>query len=373
MTAGGGVGDLVADIYDAAIEPDTWPDVFERVRRRFGAAACGITHRFPTHVDQTWVGLPESFERDYVARYHRHDPWARFADRLALDVVLPGSKMLPDEELVRTEFYNDLLRPHELKDLAAGILDRRGEALVSFALMPPSGAPLTPTALRAVGALFPHLRRATLLSRRLAAAESVASALLARFDAAGIAAIVVDRQRRPLETNALGDALLADGRHLRLDDGRIAATSAAARAPLEQALASSRLARPLVVRLGAGVRAPSPLTLSVVPMSERCRAGVAPLAHALLLALVASGSFDAASVGDALIAAYDLTAAEARIGALVGGGLCPKEAADRAGITEGTARFQLKQVYAKLGVDGQRGLVAAVGRLAQIAGVRSER
>lgn len=58
-----------------------------------------------------------------------------------------------------------------------------------------------------------------------------------------------------------------------------------------------------------------------------------------------------------------LAPAEARIAALVGGGLAPKEVARRLGNTEGTVRFSLNQVYRKLGVGRQSELARIVSRL----------
>jgi DNA-binding CsgD family transcriptional regulator len=53
-----------------------------------------------------------------------------------------------------------------------------------------------------------------------------------------------------------------------------------------------------------------------------------------------------------------LTLGEARVAALVGSGLSPKEAAARLGIARETARSVLKRVFSKVGVSRQSELVA---------------
>jgi len=58
-----------------------------------------------------------------------------------------------------------------------------------------------------------------------------------------------------------------------------------------------------------------------------------------------------------------LTLGEARIAALVGSGLPPREAAAKLGITETTGRAVLKHVFSKTGVSRQSELVALLSRM----------
>jgi DNA-binding CsgD family transcriptional regulator len=60
---------------------------------------------------------------------------------------------------------------------------------------------------------------------------------------------------------------------------------------------------------------------------------------------------------------FGLALGEARVAALVGSGLSPREAAGRLGISEETARTALKHVFAKAGVSRQNELAALLGRL----------
>jgi DNA-binding CsgD family transcriptional regulator len=58
-----------------------------------------------------------------------------------------------------------------------------------------------------------------------------------------------------------------------------------------------------------------------------------------------------------------VTLGEARVAALVGAGLAPREAAEKLGITEETARTVLKRVFSKVGVSRQSELVTLLTRL----------
>jgi DNA-binding CsgD family transcriptional regulator len=58
-----------------------------------------------------------------------------------------------------------------------------------------------------------------------------------------------------------------------------------------------------------------------------------------------------------------LTLGEARVAALVGSGLSPKEAAARLGIAKETARNVLKRVFSKVGVSRQSELAALLAKI----------
>jgi len=66
----------------------------------------------------------------------------------------------------------------------------------------------------------------------------------------------------------------------------------------------------------------------------------------------------------ALEQAFGLTPAEARTAALVGSGLAPQDVAGQLGITVGTVRCELKNIFEKLAISRQSELAALVVRLA---------
>jgi DNA-binding CsgD family transcriptional regulator len=58
-----------------------------------------------------------------------------------------------------------------------------------------------------------------------------------------------------------------------------------------------------------------------------------------------------------------LTLGEARVAALVGSGLAPRQASENLGITEESARTTLKRVFAKTGVSRQSELTVLLNRI----------
>lgn len=85
-----------------------------------------------------------------------------------------------------------------------------------------------------------------------------------------------------------------------------------------------------------------------------------------MLLLNEVGATSAKSVLDHLVA-LGLTRGEARLSELVGSGLRPRDAAERIGLTEGSARTVLKRAYSKLDIASQSELSVLVTKLKMFA------
>jgi DNA-binding CsgD family transcriptional regulator len=106
-----------------------------------------------------------------------------------------------------------------------------------------------------------------------------------------------------------------------------------------------------------------PLAVYVLPTGPSSHPATRFLAHACAIVLAidpeAGEPADTALVRDVL----GLTLGEARMAALVGSGLAPREAAKKLSITQDTARSVLKHVFSKTGVSRQSELVVLLSRM----------
>ncbi len=176
----------------------------------------------------------------------------------------------------------------------------------------------------------------------------------------------MDSLKRVVFANPAGKRLLGDG--LTIDVQRLLIASSPARAVLEQKLDAvirddvTKLARdskPVVLdRRGC-----SPLILYVLPVPA-ASASAQFLTHtrAIVLAIKHEPGepADPALVRDLL----GVTLGEARVAALVGAGLRPREAAQKLSVSEETVRTTLKRVFFKTGVSRQSELTALLSKLA---------
>jgi DNA-binding CsgD family transcriptional regulator len=153
--------------------------------------------------------------------------------------------------------------------------------------------------------------------------------------------------------------------------GRLSAASTSDQSALKSALLSMLCASPADFIDDPGpilIRRPNserPLVTYILPLRDSHADALAQfLVSAKAIVLVVdpepSEPPDPAIVRDIL----GLTLGEARLTALVGSGMPPREAAQKLQISENTARSVLKRVFAKVGVSRQSELSALLTRLA---------
>jgi DNA-binding CsgD family transcriptional regulator len=119
--------------------------------------------------------------------------------------------------------------------------------------------------------------------------------------------------------------------------------------------------RPLLVRRASSERSLAVYILPVRVAPDRVAERM--LARARVMVLVIDPQADEPADPSLVRDLLGVTLGEARVAALVGAGRRPREAAERLGISEETARTALKRVFAKTGMSSQSELAALLTRL----------
>jgi DNA-binding CsgD family transcriptional regulator len=180
--------DLVGRIYDAALDPQLWPETLERVAAAVGATAAGLmlTDPIRQRFAAVSVGVSPAAVEAYNQYYWRIDPMAPVLGRMPTGLLFTDRSVVPRSELERTELHNDWAQPQGLEDSAFAILLRDGPALGAFCL----GASARANAyersdsMRLLQLLVPHLQRAARTQWKMdtaIAGRNVAFAALARL------------------------------------------------------------------------------------------------------------------------------------------------------------------------------------------------
>ncbi|MBS0474222.1 MAG: helix-turn-helix transcriptional regulator [Proteobacteria bacterium] len=207
-------------------------------------------------------------------------------------------------------------------------------------------------------ALVPHLRIAVGLFERLQFAGAQHGVFHSTAQGLGLALIVLDRNRRIVSSNALADRILAEDEGLRRRS--------------EELVASDQTQQRLIGDLLAGRAPPTPLPRFRIDRPQH--GDLVVTARALDLSAIHSGAGalalfiarpgpEASADPQALRDLLGLTAAEARLAAMLAHGHTLVEAARRLGIAHNTAKVQLRAVFAKTGVHRQSQLVALLASL----------
>lgn len=352
---------------DVGAAPELWASALQAVTTAFGGLAGGIRSELPTGaVSQVWWGLPDDFERKYLDHYHRLDPWMPTARALPVGRCVPSQSLVADAVLNASEFYQDFLRPRGLREIVGGIVERTPDGgITTFAVMRADGeCAFDQDDATRLEHFLPRIRQALWIDRRLSELES------ARLGN-GVATFVLDANRAVAAANSIAAELLSAGDAVVEVGGRLQAVCPLSESALSRALHDAWQPglggfrpRPVAIRRPSGPA----LIACVSRLTERvssARIG-GPRPGLLVVIHDPFEPVDLDPVEARLRSLYQLTAAEARVAALVGSGHSPAETAARLRITTGTTRYQLKQVYSRIGLDGQRGLVRLVSALSRL-------
>ncbi|MBK3399678.1 MULTISPECIES: helix-turn-helix transcriptional regulator [Methylobacterium] len=365
----------------AACDPGAWDGVMATI----GRLMPGIWPVLQVVDAAAGTGLPLvhwGWDPADVAAYEAHygavNPWISVILSTPEMVSMHSEERMPAATLHHTEFYTDWLSRLGGMTASSGIklLDADGRLAVLNLQHEQARAAREQGRLGEVMArIGPRMRRAIETNRACfspGAARGPGETLLERV---ADPAFVVTRDLRLVEASRAGHDLLAEGTVLRVGaldrvqvrDPRLAETVAR-----EVALACGGVPGPAVlpatqgpVRIGA-----TRWQVTAIGLRQDLR-GVVGMARLLVpdqLALVVlrGSAADEARERDRL-AALGLSPAETRLALLMDGSRSLVQAAEALGIRHETARSQLRQVFAKLGVSRQSELAVFVLRLRQRA------
>jgi DNA-binding CsgD family transcriptional regulator len=355
-------------IYEAALEPALWPQALQAVADCFHDATGALTFwrwedgRYGSVVSP---GLVEAL-REYDAHWQHLD--VRSARGFQHGYVsdregFTDLDLFSAEELETIPIYNQFFVRHRIYWCASVFLSPELDVEANLVVQRAKAkAPFSREEVQKLNLLARHVERSLKLSMRLFDAENCNLGMREILSRLGIGVFALDDDLRVIFANPAArksfEALVA------ADGASEPALTAPARRKIERALAR---AEPGQAREPANIvieraETSSPLTLYVLPVTGHSAASHDMLTRARAIVLMIDSSGDAppdpALVRDIL----GLTLGEARVAALVGSGVAPKEAAEKLGIAESTARTVLKRVFAKAGVSRQSELVALFGK-----------
>ncbi|TXJ19307.1 MAG: helix-turn-helix transcriptional regulator [Afipia sp.] len=358
-------------IYAAAAEPSRWPSTLEIITKCFDDVGSILIYGR----DDGSFGVIESpslkaVSAEYALSWSDRDIRAiRARERgyfFKRDVITDRDLLSP-EEIETDPFYSDLLRRHGLRYFAAATVSPDPHIEVALSVQRAIGrAEYSEDELKLLEQLAPHVESSLRLSIHLMDATAMNSGMGAAMARIGIGVFALDSLGRVVSSNAASQALLGDGLNV-VNDRLVLANPVASEeavTAIRNALDGNRAlvaqeTRPILVHRQNANR---PLALYVLPIpAQHSGNGFLTRARAIVLVMnpTADGVPDPALIRDVL----GVTLGEARIAALVGSGLSPKDAAERLGIAEETARSVLKRVFSKVGVSRQSELAAMMARL----------
>lgn len=347
---------LIDGIYEAAIVPEGWSRVLRDTARFAGCkeALLGTVLDNDARLIASSPEFGEAYEEVL-----RRIPFGvnERAQRLLVHGrhgFITDKDVFSQDEIASTPLYQDILIPAGYGSaVATAIAAPSGDMTIVHCERSLSEGYVDARGVSALDSLRSHFARAGLLGRRLAMERARAASQA--LEMMGLPAAVLGLQGQVIDANALFQDLMPGVFQDR------AARLAVAHAPADDLLAAAiaALSRPDQPQPVRSLPIPArrggvPMVLHLSPVRGQAR-DVFSFASAIVVAtpVTAGAGLEAGLIGGL----FDLTPAEARLAAAIAGGHTPREAAQRLGVTEATARTTLKRILAKTGSRRQADLV----------------
>lgn len=357
------LSDMLAALYAAPLQPENWQVFLDKLCADLEAVhgaliSSNLNCASAQILAVGGIAFTPETQRLYNQYFSTLDPYpAAFSCNPRIGPIV-AEELITREELERTEFYNELAAPNQLHHavfLPAVLTPERADVITLWrdAKQKPFPEPCTTLEL-----LLPHLQRSLQLHFELANLRSANRGLERALDAFNRAVFGVNKKGRVLFSNQTALRLIAQGDGLRIEEGSLVADAPAKNAELqflvEQAAENGAgFSNGTAVLIERKSQKP-PLRLTILPFAENLLGHIPGLATLIFVDDPVKKTLSRAA---ALRALFRLSPAETRLADLLLQGMEIREAADRLGITLETARFHLKQVFAKTGVGRQTELI----------------
>jgi DNA-binding CsgD family transcriptional regulator len=363
--------ELIASIYEAAVDPALWPRVLERLAGALGHASISLitTEDFHKPVD-VWLAHydPACLE----ARFrHYARPEANPSIRALMQIeplsVVPRKRLIPDREFQNDPACRAILVAQGLYHGCIATLHRAGPLLSALEVYRPKPREFTRSEIRLLQRLLPHVANALRVNRQVGVSDIHRHQAEEALNQLNVAVLILAQDGRILLANKATRQLLARSEGITAREGKLAASRHVngARMACLIARAAGRAAVPPVAEALRIDRDGDhrPLHLWAVSLPRAAGEPLARTAEADVMVIVIDPELSAAPSIEALRALYGLTAAEARLTSGLLHGERLEDYAARSSISMHTARTHLKSVFAKTETDRQAELMRLLSRM----------
>lgn len=369
--------DLIGRIYDGTFKPEIWPGVVRDIVGYVGGSKGLLFTSFDAPKDGGFTFphvIPESAMQQWADHFIEHDVWTQAGIAKGLiksGNVSLGTELVPEDEFLTSVLYRDFFRPLGVAQLCIGVIFGQDSAdalpTVCSVYRDISEPRFSDIERQRMQVLIPHLSRALGVMYRLRDAELKRAATLAALDRLSGSVILLDSRGCVLHANPAARRILTERDGLALSglrDGerRLAASDMRTQTALENAVRDCLRPDALQVpHFARGVPVPRPsgdldYALQFAPLNgaEGFRTAEG---DARAIVFVADPA-ERLQLDPALLKRiFRLTPAEIRLLEEIVAGATMGAAALSLGISENTARSQLKKVFERTGTNRQADLV----------------
>lgn len=369
---------ILASLHETVLDDSHWPATSALIDEACGTKGNTLglfDGNFPDDIEVflAWCcfrgerrrDLERLYVEDYLPRDERIPPFLQLPDSQPAHVA----SLYTEEGLRTSRVYNEALPLFEARNsLNVRLGGPKGSHIVWVFSDPTEADGWSSAQVDTIEGLLPHVRQLVRVRQALVDANALNSSLAVLLENTWTGVIQLDRRGRIVVANDRAHDLLREGSGLADPGGFLKASGPEDDAEFQELLAR---ALPLFGGQGAGGSMvmrrpylPSPLVLHVVPVREE-QADSRPRRVAALILVVDTGSrrrIDPGLVG----AMLGLTPTESHVAVLLAEGHTIRDIATATRRGEGTVRWHVKKIFAKLSISRQLELAQLVLSLSDI-------
>lgn len=362
------ISDLIAQLYDAAMDTALWPGTATRIAEAFGSTSTVLKLQADdariTLLECTDNLIVSARQQAWAEEWHRRDLWVERSVACGMSRVVTDEELVTPEEQKQSGFYQEWLRYLGIHHMLGAIFPAADGAIGVLGIHRAQEAGAYNVSERRQAALLlPHLQRALRLRQRLASASLAQEAGAQVLDRLEVGVLVVDDTCRVMYANMGAETILREnieiavmGRHLFIRDPVL---QDELRSLVRNAI---HTARGKVACPGAARAVPRdhrlPLAVEIAPL----RPCLSPFGGQRPCALVLVRDPEAPIAVQRLRDLFGLTQTEGAVATELTSGRSLKEIATQLGIGMATVRSHLKNILAKTNTHRQAELVALLAR-----------
>ena len=363
---------LIARIYDAAIDPASWPDVLCDTTAYLGAQSSAIYAKNISgtqfEIFQMDGKMDEKYGILYFETYSRLDPATAGHLYAELEQPISTEDILDLDEFRESRFYKEWAAPQGLVDFLSAPIEKRGQWAAMFGAFRTDRQGMVDEPMRQrMRHVVPHIRRAVLIGKVIEEGSRQAASFSEALDGLAAGMILVDGHGRIVHLNAAADRLVTEGDAILIRDGRLVATQKAASAALAESFAAAASGTGIGVR-GISVpietRTGEHFVAHVLPLTTGARSEAGAHYAATAAVFVHPTTLHVPAAPELMARAFGLTLSELRVLLTITqvGGV--GETADALGIGEATVKTHLHRIFSKTGTSRQADLVKLIAGFA---------
>jgi DNA-binding CsgD family transcriptional regulator len=350
-------------IYDSATTFERWPVTLERIGGAFGCNCSALIDRNLRTMDArtTCVGLDAGGQSEFLQTWSKHDILRQRTPVYRPGAVETDRGILPKSELLRSDYYNGFMKPHDMHAVMRVTLSVDNQFRKIISLSRPMLAGDYDTAdVEQCSRLVPHLRRAASITQHVEESNVLLNAFSDVLEQSATGVLLLDWTGRILFANRGARVMAQPADGFRLRSERIEALNNPDDAALQRLIggATGRIgqaeaARGGVMRLSRKSGKPD-FTIVAAPLASETSWTEAGAVAFVLIADPETAAIRPLEMAGQL---FGLSAAETRVAERLMMGDSPEQAAEILDIKTSTARWHLASLYRKTGTRGQVQLV----------------